>query len=406
MLLSLLVNAQFNSITWQFSGLANSRVSDIHCHGSNVVFASSNHGLYKSVNSGLTWTNITSLDMGNIVRDIFMTKDSLLYIGSKSGLYFSNDKGTVWSKIYNSTSMSDVRNIFVDKTNRIFISVIDSSISFSSWSVLVSSDNGTSWLSADSGVIGYNRIKYFSTDTAGNVYGLAGEGLIGYDIFYKLDDDSLIWKNVCNFPGSLIVNQIVNTTNDSFIGTTADGMMISNDHGLTWAPIGLYPYPCVSIAIDSQDQLIVGTTYTGVYFSNNMGASWINNQLTIPRNPYVAGSFPDPIYSIATSVDGGIYIGTRDSGIYRSDMPLAVLEIIPNNNVSFYPNPSENYLFFKSINQIDKIIIYDANLGELFYSEIHAGQSQIDISYLTAGVYIIFVEMNDKKSGYYTIVKE
>lgn len=397
MLLSLLVSAQFNSITWQFSGLANSRVSDIHCHGSHVVFASCNQGLYKSLNSGLSWTNITSLAMGNNVRDIFMTEDSLLFVGSKSGLYFSNDKGAVWSKIYNSTSMSDVRNIFVDKTNRIFISVIDSSVSLSSWSVLVSSDNGTSWLSADSGIIGYNRIKYFSTDTTGNVYGLAGEGLIGYDVFYKLDDDSLIWKNVCNFPGSLIVNQIVNASDNSFIGTTADGMMISYNQGVTWSPIGLYPYPCVSIAIDSNDQMIVGTTYTGTYFTNNMGVSWINNQLTIPRNPYVFGSYPDPIYSIAISTDGDIYIGTRDSGIYKSDLTLSVIENIIDNSVLFYPNPADDYFCVKSKNQIGKIVIYTTNMMELSYSDFHSDFGQMDVSHLSTGVYFVLVEMSDKK---------
>lgn len=386
--------AQFNLINWQFTGLPATQINEVNFLNSDTMFVATNSGFYRSTDEGMTWSNISIPIMGNIIRDVHIDLYKNLFVGTKSGLFFSSTFGNTWTQIFTSSSNSDVRRVYLDNSNKIYISVIDSSINLANRSVLQSSNGGTSWSVIDSGIIGYSRIKEFSTDTSGNVYGLAGEGLITYDILYKWNSDSIKWLNVCNFPSSIIVNKIKHLSNNEFVASTSDGMFFSSDSGLNWSALGLYPKPCISLDITASDEILVGTSNSGTYYLSNISGTWINNQITIPRNPYQIGNIPDPIYSIAKSDNGKIFIGTRDSGIYRSDIVMGILDKMQNSDFTVYPNPFNDYIILKSNTSVKNIQILNL-LGGIVYDEkdITVNSDQyVDLKFLPSGVFFILIE--------------
>ena len=72
------------------------------------------------------------------------------------------------------------------------------------------------------------------------------------------------------------------------------------------------------------------------------------------------------------------------------------------NTISIYPNPTTNFLNFKSTVQVEKILIYNM-LGQLVQEEkVNALEGTINIENLAQGTYI--VKVNDVAKGY-TVIK-
>ena len=72
------------------------------------------------------------------------------------------------------------------------------------------------------------------------------------------------------------------------------------------------------------------------------------------------------------------------------------------NDISIYPNPTTTLLNFKSVIQVEKILIYNM-LGQLVQQEkVNASEGTINIEKLAQGTYL--VKVNDIDKGY-TIIK-
>jgi hypothetical protein len=70
---------------------------------------------------------------------------------------------------------------------------------------------------------------------------------------------------------------------------------------------------------------------------------------------------------------------------------LNVLEEIPVENISVYPNPVRNELFIKSGTPVEKVTIYDITGVPVMYQQSLNGPS-VDVSHLPDGVYFIRIE--------------
>ena len=312
----------------------------------NDVFAGTNLGLRKSTDEGLTWRDCTSPQMQEDIKDIYVSANDEIWVGTRTGLFFSSDAGNTWTQPYSSDTASEVRKIFVDKSGRIFISAQDSTISGNHRSVFVSRDTGLSWTAINNGIIGLSRVNSFFADTSGLVYALAGSGLIDYDILYSWDSLNQRWSYVYDFPPSVLVNNIRSNSKEVFIAATGVFMMASYDAGISWSYAGLYPNNCASLDILSDSMIIAGTTWNGVFVSSDLGNNWEQDTTGLPHNPLVP-SLVDPILSICHDVNGRVFVGTRDFGVYRSAQSAMSVEEqstngMPPCTISFlqnYPNP-------------------------------------------------------------------
>ncbi len=77
-------------------------------------------------------------------------------------------------------------------------------------------------------------------------------------------------------------------------------------------------------------------------------------------------------------------------------------QVLTADEFTFYPNPSSNLIFLSSKEQIDKVRIIDLTGKVLIES---AGNNQIDLTGLGAGVYMLRVEINGK-TGTFRILKK
>lgn len=86
--------------------------------------------------------------------------------------------------------------------------------------------------------------------------------------------------------------------------------------------------------------------------------------------------------------------GTPDAGAYEVGAVLSTPDIIFDNAISIYPNPAENIVNIKGIDNIKSVRIYSI-LGTLD-KEIR-NQSSLDISDLSEGIYLLSIETNDNE---------
>ena len=121
---------------------------------------------------------------------------------------------------------------------------------------------------------------------------------------------------------------------------------------------------------------------------------WVVTSSTAVGNPtaqFNAGwGIPDPLMD-------GVYIwsGTCDS-LGVSDNALA--------GFSYYPNPATEVLSLRSANNIESVSMYNLLGQQVISTEIGATTSDINLSSLTAGTYIMKVTV-DGQTGTYKVLK-
>jgi len=81
------------------TGIASDTMYDIAVHPGNnsIVFAGTRHGLYKSVNSGATWTNKGCVGVQSVLVD--PEDPTTVYAGTSYGVYRSMDTGETWNSM-------------------------------------------------------------------------------------------------------------------------------------------------------------------------------------------------------------------------------------------------------------------------------------------------------------------
>ena len=74
--------------------------------------------------------------------------------------------------------------------------------------------------------------------------------------------------------------------------------------------------------------------------------------------------------------------------------PLGVLDINNRIDVSYYPNPTADFVNFKSANTIEKITLFNLLGDEVLSNEVNAQDFKMDISMFTTGTYFAQLESN------------
>lgn len=67
---------------------------------------------------------------------------------------------------------------------------------------------------------------------------------------------------------------------------------------------------------------------------------------------------------------------------------------------SFYPNPATNVINLKSVENVDAVSIYNLAGQQVINDRINRKDSQINVSRLTKGTYVMKVEINGKSASY------
>ena len=373
------------------------------------------------------------------IRNISIVDENIVwatgYDGSGNGENFQ-----VFTKTTNGGSTWNSGTINLGDTD-LGIAMICAISSTTAWAVgypRVSGDVGGIWKTTNGG-ISWDRqdsASYNSSGSFSNVvhfwdenYGFAqGDPIGGEYELYVTSDGGNNWEAV---PGSNIPNpgggeygyvgQIEIVGDNVWYTTNSTTLYHSTDKGNNWVayqcPVNDFDGDAMSFSDENNGIIISGTNVYRTYDSGenwtqinptgpvyNIGVSYIEGTDTIfstsqagssqsfdgglTWNPIDNETFLGVEFINSTTGWAGSFNGDLAGGIWKwSDFSLSDNEIIDENNLLIYPNPTGSIINIKSNNNVSSTI-YDINGKKILYTK----SKIIDISDFSKGIYIIKIK--------------
>lgn len=375
--------ATLASAQWQncnlTTGTTNGPVTALETNGSTMTFAGKAvGGIYRSVNSGTTWSAIVSGMSANSALTLFL-RSGTLYAGTTNGVYTSSNNGGNWSNtVLNSVTVSD----FAGNTNYTFAAT-------SGQGVQRSTNNGNTWSPANTGL---GSMNVLSLATAGTTL-YAGTETAG---MYRSSNDGTNWTAMNgNLPNEAVKSVFV-TSNRTLAGLVVDGIYATSDSGRTWTAhnngIGLGNV--TSNFCQSFDYLFVATL-SGVYVSFDEGDQWYSL-----NDSYVSSATSlttNGVYLYAGQSNGTLWRRTLSSISAVSENPVA--EIKSMKLLNSYPNPFNATTRIRfELAKPGKVSLTIINrsgeiVANLLQQNLAAGSHETEFNGLTLGSGIFFARL-------------
>jgi uncharacterized repeat protein (TIGR01451 family) len=334
-----------------------------------VYVLSNGGGVYKSTNSGTSWTAAnTGLPNGKFVNASHLYGNLLTADPNDSAVLYANFNGKVFATADGAGTWSEsntgispcapryaITGVAVDPTDSTHLfaghtvsgcsgGIFESTNSGSSWthiattgdigndawpivvdpsdantlyttgphnSLLYSHDGGASWTQSVIGDVGSGLALAVNPDTPARVLLGNENGL------YVSEDGGVTWTaHTADVPG--VIHDIVFAPSDASIGFAAsdEGLFKTTDGGVTWAEVGshasLSPH---ALAVDPSDPTIVylGSSGSGMYRSSNGGTTFSAINSGIPTDLTINAT------AIAPSNHDVYYATVSGVGFFRSD---------------------------------------------------------------------------------------
>ncbi len=142
---------------------------------------------------------------------------------------------------------------------------------------------------------------------------ISGWGNTESGCIYKSTDGSKTWEQK-NTGASINTCTKILKNSDSIFASIYDAVYLSDDEGESWLKLGSSPDPGNEIVdiVRSEDGKLIAATFSEIFRSVDNGSSW---QLITNGIPPATDFF----MNLTLSEEGYIYLGTRRSGIYRTN---------------------------------------------------------------------------------------
>ncbi len=276
-------------VTWTpvSTGMINGSVNCMALSGTDI-FAGTDNGIYMSSNRGTSWSGVGAGGVVFYVESIAAT-DTTVFAGSSTGIsILTRHPDDSWSAVYKNLAYITALEIV---GNSIYAGTFGDGL-------LVSTDNGNTWASKDSGL------------TRSYVYSL---GRSGSCLFAGTDSGAFVsrdggtsWTPVASGLPKVSIS-CFDTNATSLFAATSRGVYQSTDGGFQWSAAnqGLANTQVSSLAVDG-DHLIAGVL-GHIFVSTDNGSSW-----TASETPFERSSIA-PLTS-----DGGLLYGADGFTFYTS----------------------------------------------------------------------------------------
>ncbi|MBW8887582.1 MAG: hypothetical protein JF616_07470 [Fibrobacteres bacterium] len=293
LLASILMAAAPGRADWKRSDVPEAEYFYSFAVSGKSIFAATVGGLFRSDDTGNTWTHITNLGLDNTVNSVAANGSGVYAAVVAWKVLRTQDNGETWTDASAGLPTS-VFPILGVGANTLFVATDDSG-------VFRSPDNGRSWTPINNGLT-LKRVSSFLVNGSILIAGtLNAPGSMGS--IFRSGDGGDSWTEMND---SLAVGRSQNLAMSGSQLFAAgfrynDGIYRSRDNGLTWTLInnGL-TQPDVYSLLASGPYLFAGAT-GGVFCSRNGGDNWtrIDN-----------GSIKGDLYSMMV-YDSTLFVGAR-----------------------------------------------------------------------------------------------
>jgi photosystem II stability/assembly factor-like uncharacterized protein len=313
----------------QNANLLNSYILDIEVNPKNndIIYATGNQGLWKSIDGGLNWGNILH-DHLNVVKSDLKHPDTI-YFGGR-GLWRSFDGGQTCQKIVDG-----------------FGEVSDISINPKETNVLYYKHNSSIYRSIDWG----NSWEFIFNESLNSVYREIVMDPNHPDTIYlgrfRTTDGGDSWENAFEKLIMAVHPQdanIIYATNLAGYGNSS--VEVSYDWGNSFQTLAEYqngPFPnyniyCFRIDEKNPDYMFYSTRNTKIFYSSDAGSNWLQ----------LEGIYNRRVTDIIPFVDENKYfLSTHGDGVWIYDTTFITevdknLLLTENNLLTISPNPFKN----------------------------------------------------------------
>jgi len=167
-----------------------------------------------------------------------------------------------------------------------------------SYSVFRSADGGRTWSRSNSGLPTHARINAFVA-TATTYFAGTDDGL------RVSRDQGVSWAPATQHLGRVLA--LAAQGGSLLAGTDGNGLAVSRDGGATWAPSGTARFAKVRALLAHEGVVYAGTDAEGVFLSRDSGFSWTPLGAGLPRGAQV--------FSLA-GLPGRVFAGLYGKGLF------------------------------------------------------------------------------------------
>jgi len=315
------------------NGLDNIYVYCVTCTFNNDIFAGTRSGIFKLIDS--TWVHSNSgFDQ---YRAYTLASDSFgtLYAGTtNAGVFFSNDNGKTWLSL-NSGIIGTYINALLSQNGRIFAGTYSNGLFYSD-------DKGQSWIQS-----ALSNMHIYSINT--NTQGVIFVGTSGGKGIFRSFDNGFSWENIGL--KNTIINSILPLFNSEVLTGTYDGIYKSENNGDIWSQIAFPGGVVRNLTVSPKGKIFARLYLHGDKFlieSNDFGNSWQKSEFD---------GYP---LTIVVNNRGDIFLGGFDQNIFRSTDNGTTWEEIIISDDSFYTSA----IICNSVNEI-----YVGTTKGIYFSE-------------------------------------
>ncbi len=268
-------------------------VADVASTTSGSYIASFGFALRRTNDLGQSWVDIAPAGVTSM-GDVIVKDGNMVFINTNASIWRSMDDGATWTQLTVAVNVNSLNSLSLSPDGELFAGTYNSRI-------YRSSDNGDTWTQLFTAA---NDIRDFAFDGNNTVYGATG-----FSGVYASTDNGDTWNLVSALPGTnggFFLN--TNSSGDLFIAVYDGGIFSSTDGGGTWNDItnDLLDHEVRGIFLDANDDLFVGTTAAGV--NKMVGGSWV------AKNQGLAAVYIERFLAIDGDLyacsDAGLFIST------------------------------------------------------------------------------------------------